>query len=447
MKEYYLCIVISFINQSTLQIHNALSATTFMEEVDLAFNCKTYTTSPMLRLKRFLFCEYDHTVRPTLSHQIANNVTMQLLPKLLEFDDWNGRMTLHSWMTLVSEHDSLLYLFVWNDAHLTWKPSDYDGVNFIHIRSDEIWVPDLSVYNSGDMTFDQTGIPPTTCLIFSTGSVSCVPSVKHVAKCSTDFSSWPYDTHRCRIIFGSWSHSGEEVNFHLDKKGFQMDGFTNNTEWDFKVVNVYKVLKKYKCCPNDTYPMIVYEFTISRHYGIMHTTYITPAIAMMLLTLIVLWLDSRSTERMAIAGVNLICHMICIFDLHWQLPHNGINPPNILLYYRDSLAIAVFALVLTAVLRKMQEMSIEVPYWISTTTSFILSNRAGRFLILTDDDSKSSSRGILGGEGEDNSDLPKSATEPRESSWRHFAAIIEWLSFFVVIFTYVIILITLVPST
>ena len=111
-----------------------------------------------------------------------------------------------------------------------------------------------------------------------------------------------------------------------------MDGFTNNTERDFKIVNGYKVLKKYKCCPNDTYPMIVYEFTISRHYGIMHTTYITPAIAMMLLTLIVLWLDSRSTERMAIAGVNLICHMICIFDLHWQLPHNGINPPNIRKY-------------------------------------------------------------------------------------------------------------------
>ena len=118
-----------------------------------------------------------------------------------------------------------------------------------------------------------------------------------------------------------------------------------------------------------------------------------------------------------------------------------------MLYYRDSLAIAVFALVLTAVLRKMQEMSIEVPYWISTATSFILSNKAGRFLILTDDDPKSSDRGILGGEGEDNSDLPKSAIEPRGSSWRHFAAIVEWLSFFVVIFTYVIILITLVPST
>lgn len=57
-----------------------------------------------------------------------------------------------------------------------------------------------------------------------------------------------------------------------------MDGYTNNSQWDFKVTDAYKVLKKYKCCPNDTYPMIVYELFISRHYGMLHTTYVTPAI-------------------------------------------------------------------------------------------------------------------------------------------------------------------------
>ncbi|XP_076238727.1 nicotinic acetylcholine receptor alpha9 subunit isoform X2 [Calliopsis andreniformis] len=395
--------------------------------------CKNYNNpSPMLSLKRHLFCEYDRTVRPVSSHKDVNNVTIKLIPKILEFDEWNSKMILHSWMTLI-----------WTDAHLTWSPSDFDGINYIHIKSDDIWLPDLSVYNSGDMTVDQNGIPSTTCLVFSSGSVSCVPSLKHVAKCATDYSAWPYDAHQCRINFGSWSHAGEEVDFHLDQKGFQMAGYTNNTAWDFKVINAYKVLKKYKCCPNDTYPMIVYEFSITRHYGIMHTTYITPAVAVMLLTLTVLWLDSRSTERLAMASINLICHMLCIFDLHWQLPHNGTNTPRILLYYRDSLALAVFVLILTAVLRRMQEMNVQVPYWISSTTAFVLSNRAGRFLILTDEDTDR----ILAGEGEDNSDLPKASARSKESSWRHFAAIIEWLSFFVVFLIYIGILSTVVHFT
>jgi len=109
------------------------------------------------------------------------------------------------------------------------------------------------------------------------------------------------------------------------------------------------------------------------------------------------------------------------------------------LFYRDSLALATFALILTALLRKLQNMSIEMPSWISSMTMFILSNRAGRFLVLNDEESKIDGGIVI----EDNSDLPKSGV--KESSWRHFAAIIEWLSLFCVIFTYIIILIILVP--
>lgn len=115
------------------------------------------------------------------------------------------------------------------------------------------------------------------------------------------------------------------------------------------------------------------------------------------------------------------------------------------LFYRDSLALAAFALILTALLRKLQNMSMETPTWVSSTISFVLNNRAGRFLILTDDESKASTTGILANETDENSDLSKANDRKRESSWRHFAAIVEWLSFIAVTLTYVIILTILVP--
>lgn len=111
------------------------------------------------------------------------------------------------------------------------------------------------------------------------------------------------------------------------------------------------------------------------------------------------------------------------------------------LFYRDSLVLATFALILTALLRKLQNMSTEMPSWISSTTIFILSNRAGRFLVLNNEESKIDG-GIV---TEDSSDLSKFGMR-KESSWRNFAAIIEWLSFFCVILTYLIIVIILVPS-
>ncbi|KMQ83196.1 neuronal acetylcholine receptor subunit alpha-5-like protein [Lasius niger] len=85
-------------------------------------------------------------------------------------------------------------------------------------------------------------------------------------------------------------------------------------------------------------------------------------------------------------------------------------------------------------------MSTDMPNWISSTTMFVLNNRAGRFLVLNDEESK------IAGESigiEDSSDSPKSGMK---ESWRYFAAIVEWLSFFCVILIYVIILITLVPT-
>lgn len=57
-----------------------------------------------------------------------------------------------------------------------------------------------------------------------------------------------------------------------------MDSYENNTSYDLKFIDAVKHVKKYKCCPNDTFPKIDYTFLLTRHYGINHKTIITPAI-------------------------------------------------------------------------------------------------------------------------------------------------------------------------
>jgi hypothetical protein len=69
------------------------------------------------------------------------------------------------------------------------------------------------------MSNDQFEIPVTDCLLFNTGAVSCVPVIKYVSKCQVDYTYWPYDQQKCRIVFGSWTHSGKEIDFHLDGNG------------------------------------------------------------------------------------------------------------------------------------------------------------------------------------------------------------------------------------
>ena len=42
---------------------------------------------------------------------------------------------------------TLLFLQYWYDYKLTWEPSEYGGVNMLHVPSDHIWRPDISLYN------------------------------------------------------------------------------------------------------------------------------------------------------------------------------------------------------------------------------------------------------------------------------------------------------------
>jgi len=43
--------------------------------------------------------------------------------------------------------------------------------------------------------------------------------LKYTSICDGDYTYWPYDQQKCRILLGSWSYTGEEIDFHLDKDG------------------------------------------------------------------------------------------------------------------------------------------------------------------------------------------------------------------------------------
>jgi hypothetical protein len=45
----------------------------------------------------------------------------------------------YSWYLLLQE---------WMDEHLQWKPSDYDGLDTLHVDSYDIWVPEISQFAS-----------------------------------------------------------------------------------------------------------------------------------------------------------------------------------------------------------------------------------------------------------------------------------------------------------
>lgn len=62
-----------------------------------------------------------------------------------------------------------------------------------------------------------------------------------------------------------------------------MDDYENNMEWDFKFINAVKEIKTHKCCGNDTFSSIDYNFLLTRYQGRKHITIVIPAIGEQLL--------------------------------------------------------------------------------------------------------------------------------------------------------------------
>ena len=54
----------------------------------------------------------------------------------LDIDEATSVMTVDAWIRMM-----------WKDEHLSWNKTEYGGVNQLHFSDDELWRPDIMLYN------------------------------------------------------------------------------------------------------------------------------------------------------------------------------------------------------------------------------------------------------------------------------------------------------------
>ncbi|KAG7200301.1 hypothetical protein KM043_017766 [Ampulex compressa] len=317
------------------------------------YHCKDIeSNSTVMQLKNYLFCTYDQDVRPTENHRNITTVRFGLIPTHIDVFDQEAIIQIHGWTQ-----------YVWRDKHLTWDPAQYDGIQLLHLMNYEMWTPDIMVHSGGNLS-PTTDMPYTHCWLDSTGLVVCHPSTVYSTTCVGERTWWPYDALNCTVHFGSWSHADNEISFTFIypwNSNITMRKYVQNHEWDVVrfYVEQHTVLSKFGVNFNTT--LLSYNIVLKRRASMLHTAYVIPAIVLMVMTLLTLWLEPKSTERMLIANLNLVCHLICIEDIHWRVRYNGANIPKLFVFYEFSLMLALLSLMLTSILRHLQEMTTKAP--------------------------------------------------------------------------------------
>ena len=53
-------------------------------------------------------------------------------------------------------------------------------------------------------------------VVSSNGDVMWIPLMYTASHCPIDLTGFPYDTQVCKLKFGSWTYSGDEVGCHME---------------------------------------------------------------------------------------------------------------------------------------------------------------------------------------------------------------------------------------
>lgn len=190
---------------------------------------------------------------------------------------------------------------------------DYGNLTRIALAQHEIWQPDISLYNSATGS-NNDYFGNTHFFVEPNGTVLWVPPATLRTFCDSDLRYWPYDSHKCTLLFGSWIYNGEEIDLEPEELTTKFDLFIENAEWEITEFMAGRSVTHYECCP-DPYVDVRYNITIERRSPTYRTVVVAPAFVIMLMTLITFWLPATYGEKILLNGITIL--VVVLFLLYF----------------------------------------------------------------------------------------------------------------------------------
>lgn len=199
-----------------------------------------------------------------------------------------------------------------------------------------------------------------SCVVSSTGLVSCIPPCSHDAKCLSDYSRWPFDTQNCTLHIGTWVNSGEEIDFKVLKSVISENDLDSQSRQWRLIQATYRRNAGNFSETKSTYPSLTFSFTIERHsatwaalilgpalrkhlflcfrnnmyietllISLMYTLLLFLLLVFILFNLISLWIDTENVQRIFLLAVSMYAHLYFLEQETWLVPNNGDVCPDV----------------------------------------------------------------------------------------------------------------------
>ncbi|KAE9547316.1 hypothetical protein FO519_009471, partial [Halicephalobus sp. NKZ332] len=258
---------------------------------------------------------YNKNVRPVANSTQALKVKFGAsLIRLIDVDEVNQVLTTNLWLEMQ-----------WYDYKLKWDPTKFNNIRKLHIPSDQIWIPDILLYNNAD------GEPHISimsdAMVYYTGLVVWKPPSIYKSFCTIDIKYFPYDIQSCGMKFGGWSYNGflmditqlpnnpndvietrydeEGRDYQFLNPGMDLSAYYPSLEWDVIELTSKRHEQLYPgCCGQDMYIDITFEMILRRKALFYTVNLVIPCVLFAMLTTFVFYIPLR--EHKVTFSVNVL---------------------------------------------------------------------------------------------------------------------------------------------
>ncbi|CAG5099839.1 Similar to nAChRbeta2: Acetylcholine receptor subunit beta-like 2 (Drosophila melanogaster) [Cotesia congregata] len=307
---------------------------------------KVYEANPdAKRLYDDLLSNYNRLIRPVVNNTETLTVWLGLkLSQLIEMNLKNQVMTTNVWVEQK-----------WFDYKLQWDPMEYGGVEMLYVPSENIWLPDIVLYNNADGNYEVTLMTKAT--LKYNGEVYWKPPAIYKSSCEINVEYFPFDEQSCLMKFGSWTYNGAQVDLkHMQQQpgsnlvatGIDLNEFYLSVEWDILEVPASRNEEYYPCCV-EPYSDITFNITMRRKTLFYTVNLIIPCVGITFLTVLVFYLPSDSGEKVSLCSSILLSLTVFFLLLAEIIPPTSLAIPLLGKYLLFTMILVTLSIWITVV--------------------------------------------------------------------------------------------------
>ncbi|CAF3033304.1 unnamed protein product [Rotaria sp. Silwood2] len=99
----------------------------------------------------------------------------------------------------------------WYDYQMKWNPDRFGRLDSIRVPPEQVWTPDLVLFNNGDGNYEASYKSNT--VISSDGHIQWIPPAIYKLTCTINVEYFPFDEQKCELRFGTSGRSASQVRF------------------------------------------------------------------------------------------------------------------------------------------------------------------------------------------------------------------------------------------